>query len=96
LQYENYDLFVNQKFVPYNVCEKTIKSFSQKNIKIQNNIPADWEINSYKEVFEIVLDNLISNALKFTHEGGSIEISLIKNKYDYINNLTFEVKDSGI
>ena len=41
---------------------------------------------------EIVMDNFVSNAIKYTPEGGYIEVRLKKDK----KWITFEVKDTGI
>lgn len=47
---------------------------------------------SDKTYLEIIFNNLISNAIKFTLEGGLIDISLKRRGQGFV----FEVKDSGI
>lgn len=42
--------------------------------------------------FRLVIQNLISNAIKFTEKGGNITISLYKKN----NDIKIEIKDSGI
>ncbi len=64
----------------------------EKKIEIKLNLPetepeisADW-----LKIFQ-VMNNLISNAIKFTHEGGSVTISV---KYSQ-DNVEVSVKDTG-
>jgi signal transduction histidine kinase len=47
----------------------------EKNIQIQNQVDHTASIYCDEDMFRTVLRNLISNALKFTPEGGSITIS---------------------
>ncbi len=47
----------------------------EKNIRIQNQVDHTASIYCDEDMFRTVLRNLISNALKFTPEGGSITIS---------------------
>jgi len=47
-----------------------------------------------EKLFKQVLINLLTNAIKFTHEGGDVELSL---EFNYKRHVyTFKVKDSGI
>lgn len=46
-----------------------------KMISLKNNIPKAAPVNTYKNVLQTVLRNLIDNAIKFTPEGGMISIS---------------------
>lgn len=49
------------------------------------------EITGNKELTRLIWQNLISNAVKFTEQEGSIEVKLYKN-----DKLHFEIKDNGI
>ncbi|MBI3583336.1 MAG: GAF domain-containing sensor histidine kinase [Nitrospinae bacterium] len=64
----------------------------EKEIDIKLNLPeTEPEINAdWLKIFQ-VMNNLISNAIKFTHEGGSISISL---RYDK-DNVEVSVQDTG-
>ncbi|MFC2096135.1 tetratricopeptide repeat protein [Bacteroidota bacterium] len=62
-----------------------------KNITIDNTINKDTVIYADKHVASTVLRNLISNALKFTRNGGEIKISSVTSN----NNITVSVKDNG-
>ncbi|MBQ8293663.1 MAG: HAMP domain-containing histidine kinase [Bacilli bacterium] len=67
-----------------------VELIEEKNIELICDIDEDIYINSEENHLEVIFNNLISNAIKFTSEG-SIYISLKKNKEDYI--ITF--KDTG-
>ena len=64
----------------------------KRNITIVNNFSKDYYGNTDSYFFTIVLNNLISNALKYSKENGTVEISL-----EISNDRTIlKVKDSGI
>ena len=67
--------------------------FSKKNIVFQlNNYAKNTTILIDKNLFSKALNNLLSNALKFTATGGIVTINV-----NFINNqLIIEVKDNGI
>jgi len=65
--------------------------FEDKHISLSCNIE-DVKIKSSSNLLEIVFNNLISNAIKFTDDGGKVEISL-KDSEGYA---IITVKDSGI
>jgi two-component system sensor histidine kinase/response regulator len=64
----------------------------KKNIHLYNNIDKGITITAEKEMMRIVCRNLISNAIKFTNENGSIELNSRTDK----DTLYLTVKDSGI
>jgi signal transduction histidine kinase len=64
----------------------------KKDITLHNNIDKSITIFVEKEMMRIVCRNLISNSIKFTNEGGSIELnSRADDEFLYLT-----VKDSGI
>ncbi len=67
-------------------------SASKKNITISENLPDELIIVSDKVLLSSVIRNLISNAVKFTHFGGTIKLSARK----YNQKVVVEVADSGI
>ena len=63
-----------------------------KKIQLINNVEEGFFISASKSMLQLVLRNLVSNALKFTEKNGTIEISI---KQNYLNLLLF-VKDNGV
>lgn len=64
----------------------------EKNIKLINNVPKNFEIYADEQKLSIALKNLIENGVKYNVQNGYVEISIKSDsKYDYIS-----VKDSGI
>ena len=66
------------------VLEKYKVMASQKNIAIKNGI-ADEEIYIGRSALKIILSNLVSNAVKYTKEGGFINIGVVDDWF-YIEN----------
>ncbi|MGG7035574.1 MAG: sensor histidine kinase [Flavobacterium sp.] len=67
----------------------------QKNIELTNSITDSTEVLADKRMLNIILRNLISNAIKFTPHGGKIEIGIEKNKLNPAFQ-TIYVKDNGL
>jgi signal transduction histidine kinase len=65
---------------------------SNKNLIVENSVLPNSIVNADKEMIKIVLRNLISNAIKFTPQMGSIRIkNTMKDGF-----VVIEVEDSGI
>lgn len=64
-----------------------------KQIKIQTQIPESLKAYGDKEFFEIILGNLLKNAIKFSNKGGNITILCRKNADRLID---VQVIDEGI
>lgn len=65
---------------------------SQKNIVITNKIPESNYVQGDLTVIQTIMRNLISNAIKFSHQGGSIEY-LMRDEKKWIE---LRVIDNGI
>ena len=65
---------------------------TEKNIQLINLIPKETMIFADKDQIRLVLRNLISNAVKFTPENGSISITSLKNN----DKIEVSVTDNGI
>jgi two-component system, NtrC family, sensor histidine kinase GlrK len=74
----------------HDILQAYTLSINNKNITI-NQMVGDIIVKLDKEKLGTVLDNLISNAVKFTPQNGEIHIQATQSK----NLLTIEVKDSG-
>ena len=84
------------KFSPYNVIHENVKILSQhadnKNITIKSTVPENNYCFADKNMISTVFRNLISNSVKFTNNGGIIEISVsLKNNFHQ-----FCISDTGI
>ncbi|EHQ28775.1 tetratricopeptide repeat-containing sensor histidine kinase [Mucilaginibacter paludis] len=64
----------------------------QKNISVQHHIGVDTLVWCDENHLKVILNNLISNAIKFTGEGGEIAITVERDK----NQLIISVTDTGI
>jgi PAS domain S-box-containing protein len=64
-----------------------------KSVYIDIDIPADYEIHADINMFDAIIRNLVSNALKFTNSGGNIKI-IASGRNNGFHEI--EVRDSGI
>jgi signal transduction histidine kinase/Tfp pilus assembly protein PilF len=64
----------------------------QKNIRLVTNLSGDSFIRADADLFMCVVRNLVSNAIKFTPENGTIEINSDRERQHYV----ISVSDSGI
>ena len=63
-----------------------------KNIDLKNYLPDNLTISADKNMIRTILRNLISNAIKFTHKNGTVEVrAAIRN-----NQVEISVSDNGI
>ncbi len=80
-KYEDISMPINQ--VNFNLRDLFQQSISKNNflallqkIKINNNIEKSIEVNADKEIIERVIDNLLTNAIKFSPQAGNIDINV--------------------
>ena len=66
-------------------------AWEAKNLEIETDIEEDVRIKSDPELLSLVWNNLISNAVKFTPDGGTIGLSL-KTEGSYVS---VQVRDTG-
>jgi PAS domain S-box-containing protein len=72
---------------------KVSKSIAKiKNISLKYNQTADIEVYADVNMLNTILRNLISNAIKYSHSNGEINISAIQNK----NKIEITVSDNGV
>lgn len=81
---------------PGNISETAIAILEplaiEKHLTIQNKVKKGEKITSDINMIDTVLRNLINNAIKFTHPGGTIIVSGHLHENDY----TFCVEDNGV
>jgi len=63
-----------------------------KSIKLSYNLSKDIKIYADYDMIEIILRNLISNAIKFTHKNGEVKIDAEQDK----DNVIITVSDTGV
>ncbi len=84
---------INLKKFLENIIESFQPLFKQHKIKIVSQL----ENNIYSEIdpdrFRHAIDNLLSNALRYTDAGGVVKINLYRDKSK--NNIVIEVADNG-
>ena len=76
------------------LCESLLQFedvWEKKNLEIETDIEEDVRIRSDAELLSLVWNNLISNAVKFTPEGGTITVRL-HTEGDFV---TVSVRDTG-
>ena len=76
------------------LCESLLvfeDAWEAKNLEIETDIEDDVRIKSDPELLSLVWNNLISNAVKFTPDGGKIGVALKKEEH-YV---TVQVRDTG-
>ena len=83
---------VNVREVSQEVFNLLKSQAELKNIKLVNNIRKNAIVIAQQDMIQLVLRNLVSNAIKFTPINGCVQIG-IENGEDYIE---VYVKDSGI
>jgi signal transduction histidine kinase len=80
----------------YGLVEEIFQIFQfqaeSKSIRLDNLVEPGFHIISNRDMLQLVIRNLVSNALKFTKKNGSVEIGM---RQDYLNIEIF-VKDSGV
>jgi len=90
-------IFDEQKLDLANLVEESLVDFQslarEKNIKIESQIdPTRQNICGDEKKMRVVLDNLIGNALKYSKEGGKVEV-VLKGKP---GKVIFSVQDWGV
>lgn len=80
----------------HEIAEKTLKLIhthaASKNISLRNSIAVGTFVMADANMVTVIIRNLLSNALKFTANGGAIEIYSARSN----GNLEVMIKDTGI
>jgi PAS domain S-box-containing protein len=69
------------------------ESARKKRIEITISIPDEVEVFADNHMFDTVIRNLVSNAIKFTHIGGKVSVSA---EYKSDHSILVQISDSGI
>lgn len=66
---------------------------AQKNISIHSGLRKEYLLMADQNMLSTILRNLVSNAIKFSHQGGQVDISVKEQGDDY---LTISIQDRGV
>ncbi len=87
--------FEMEKFPIKKLTEEVLEDYlvdRSKKLKIESDLKTETKIKSDPSQVEIVMDNFISNAIKYTQKGKKVNIRLYEEK----KFIVFEVEDQGI
>ena len=70
-------------------CEKTL---AKKNVELKKELSNDLKVTCDRNHFNIIFRNLICNAIKFTHNNGTVRVNAEKKE----DHIIISVKDNGI
>lgn len=73
----------------------------EKEINITANLEENLTVNGDMEMMRLILRNLISNAIKFTHKGGNVHISVEETNFPAAKEnlkkaVEFRISDTGV
>ena len=82
----------NVRSMSENILHLFERSIAEKQINLQNNIDKDTKINADQDMIQLVIRNLISNAVKFSNRGGKIML----NSFTDSRFTRLSVEDDGV
>lgn len=74
------------------VLKHTETAATEKNISIENHIEDEIYIYADPDMLKTILRNLVNNAIKFSHPGGSVRLDAQRKK----NKVSVSVSDDGV
>ncbi len=85
-----------EKLTLFNCVDEIVAMFQpmiqNKNISLINSIPKDFVLKADEKMIQTVFRNLISNAIKYTSKGGTIELETLTEN----ENTIISISDNGI
>lgn len=85
-----------EKFDLHELAEEKVRLFREiadhKSVKIINNIPGNAMVMADRNHMELVLRNLLANAIKFNDVGGTVELLCVRTHGEF----EISVSDSGV
>lgn len=96
-RFENQKQYVNKEEVLLNstfldIITRFAQKFQSKNIVVTANFTKEYYVTTNNYLLSIIISNIISNALKYTPENGTVSISISAEN----GNTVCKIKDSGI
>ncbi|WP_410511961.1 ATP-binding protein [Paenibacillus sp. BR2-3] len=79
------------------MLETMSKVAEKKNISLSAKVPEELFMEGDEDKLRQIFMNLLSNAINYTHEGGSVRVSAVnKQNYDGTESVIFTVSDTGM
>lgn len=92
--------FLPENHNAYKAVEKELKALlpiaGKKGISVENNIPADFQLFTDRNMFETIIRNLVANAIKFTPLDGKIGIDAQFIQREGRHMVEISVADNGV
>jgi PAS domain S-box-containing protein len=83
---------INLPSIVLDILEQSNSIAKAKNISLNQTESDEIEVHSDKNMLKIVLRNLISNAIKFTNQGGKIDVFVTPKQ----NQVVITISDNGV
>jgi len=74
------------------VLEEQSEAIHEAEITLLHRLPKQAEVYADAHMMRMVVENLVTNAIKYTHPGGQVTVSLKSSSSNY----DFIVKDTGV
>ncbi|MFK7978402.1 MAG: sensor histidine kinase [Saprospiraceae bacterium] len=87
---ENQEVYLKSELD--NICNLYNEAIEEKRVEVKNNVMDALTVETDIKIFQTIARNLISNAIKFSYEGGQLEFSLVENK----KSIELRIADNGI
>lgn len=79
------------------MLETMSKVAEKKNISLSADVPAELFVEGDEDKLRQIFMNLLSNAINYTHEGGSVKVTVVNgHKADGTETVVFTVRDTGM
>lgn len=89
-------IFETESIEVKNILLESVESFTpvakSKSIELQLNAPTSLKMRGDAEGLRTIVDNLISNAIRYTPDGGSVTVK----GWQHAGKISFEIRDTGI
>jgi two-component system sensor histidine kinase QseC len=86
---DNYEFEVSESIKFCKIAKESLRSFENwiqvKNIRVSQNIDSGISLQIHPSLAEIMVNNLLSNAIRYNVDGGQLDVTLTKNAFIVTN-----------